>query len=82
MARVLFTSNLHRFTGVAETEAAGATLREVLDALDAAVRHYLVDDRGELRRHVAVFVDGERAEMDAALAPGATVHVMQAPSGG
>jgi len=88
--RVVFTANLHRYTGgVDELEADGATVAELLVALDDRIpglRHYLVDDRGALRPHVNVFVNGEPVEdrptlgdpLDAA----ATVHIMQALSGG
>jgi sulfur-carrier protein len=66
-----------------------ATLAEVLDAafgpwpiLASRVR----DERGEIRRHVNVFVDGEdakRAEgVHTPVGPQATVHVINAVSGG
>jgi sulfur-carrier protein len=44
------------------------------------------DERGEIRRHVNVFVDGEDAKRAAGVAtevgPASTVHVVNAVSGG
>lgn len=68
---------------------AQASLGEVLDAafapwplLGSRVR----DERGEIRRHVNVFVDGEDAKRAAGtrtpVGPGSTVHVINAVSGG
>lgn len=67
----------------------GATVRAVLDAatagrplLEARVR----DERGVLRQHVNVFLDGEDirrlAGLDTRVAAGAVVHLLPAVSGG
>jgi molybdopterin converting factor small subunit len=67
----------------------GAALSEVLDrafepwpVLARRVR----DERGEIRRHVNVFVDGEDAKrlngVATPVAASATVHVVNAVSGG
>jgi len=88
--RVVFTANLRRYTGgLAEVDASGARVCDLLDSLDERIpglRHYLVNDRGALRRHVNVFVEGEpvadRAALTDDVASDATVHVMQALSGG
>ena len=70
-------------------QAGGATVGEVLGAVFAErpqVRGYVLDERGRLRKHVCVFVDGTRLTNAAALGhavrPEATLHVMQALSGG
>jgi molybdopterin synthase sulfur carrier subunit len=46
----------------------------------------VLDDRGRLRKHVCVFVDGTRltnaAALDHAIPAQAKLHVMQALSGG
>lgn len=51
-----------------------------------AVRTYVLDDTGALRRHVTVFVGNDQvAHRDALAAPvgdGTTIHVFQALSGG
>jgi len=90
MAKVVLTSNLREYTGgVAETEARGTTVSEMLVDLDAQVpglRAYVVNETGALRRHVNIFVDGElvsdRATLTDALTPKSTVHILQAVSGG
>ena len=59
MARVNFTTNLRKHVQCPEEECDGATVREVLDAYFAKhprVRSYMLDEHGELRHHVVVFV--------------------------
>jgi molybdopterin converting factor small subunit len=71
--------------GRTEVPGEGATVLEVLRALEAAhprLRGWILDDRGEIRRHVAVFVDGERVEDDAPLGEGARMEIVGAVSGG
>ena len=89
MARVHFTPNLERHVECAVREAAGATLREVLDrAFDRnpRLRGYVLDDHGGLRRHMVVFVDGlaarDRRGLSDPVAADAEVFVMQGLSGG
>lgn len=66
-----------------------ATVRAVLDAYFAtapAVRSYVLDDLGAVRKHVAVFVDGDlvtdRAGLTDPVTATSKVHVFQALSGG
>ena len=89
MARVVFTENLQRHVACPPTSAAGTTVRDVLDAVFAQnprARGYVLDDRGELRHHMVVFIDGEmlrdRAGLSDPVGPDAEVYVMQALSGG
>lgn len=90
MARVVFTANLRPYTrGVAEMEAEGARVCDLLLAIEAEIqglRHYLVDDQGALRRHVNVFIDGamvrDRRGLTDPLRPASEVLIMQAISGG
>lgn len=84
-----FTKNLERHVACPSGEHAGGTVREVLDAYFAAhpgVRGYVLDERGVLRKHMNVFVDGEqladRRHLSDAVAPGTQIYVMQALSGG
>ena len=60
------------------------TVGEVIDLLDArwpGIRERLCDG-GEIRQYVHVYVDGERATLDTAVAPAAKVHVIPAMAGG
>lgn len=89
MPQVTFTANIQRHVSCPDAEAAGTTVREVLEAYFAAhprARGYVLDDQAALRRHMAVFVDGilirDRARLSDAVSPGSTVAVFQALSGG
>jgi molybdopterin synthase sulfur carrier subunit len=62
-----------------------ATVAEVLDGLDErwpGMRDRLRDSTPRIRRHINVFVDGERASLETRLAPGAKVFIITAVSGG
>ena len=62
-----------------------ASVGEAIDALEArwpGMRDRLCDTTPRLRRHINVFVAGERASLETRLAPGAEVLVMTAISGG
>jgi len=67
----------------------GATVREVLDALFAqypTLRGYAVDERGALRHHVVVMVDGaavrDKEKLDEPVPANGEVYLFQALSGG
>lgn len=89
MPIVTFTRALERFLDAPSATAAGATVREALDAVFAsrpALRGYVLDDQGALRRHVAVYVNGapvrDRARLTDPVGPDDEVFVLQALSGG
>jgi molybdopterin synthase sulfur carrier subunit len=63
----------------------GASVGEVLRELERQhprITGWVLDEHGRVRRHVNVFVGGERVREDARLAPGATLHVLPSISGG
>lgn len=85
----MFTKALQRHVECPADDVTGSTVAEVLAGYferHPGVRHYVVDDQGQLRKHVAVFVGGEqvhdRRAMSDPVAPGSEVYVMQALSGG
>lgn len=90
MPLVRFTSHLTRyFPGIEPLEVDATTAKEAIDAVEAkhpGFLHYVCDERGVLRKHVNVFVDGEmvhdRRALSDALKPESEVFVMQALSGG
>ncbi len=89
MVSVVFTRNLERHLEVGPKQVGGDTVRAVLEAVFAEhpkLRGYLLDDQGALRKHVTVFVDGEklldRAGLSDPTPDGCEVSVMQALSGG
>lgn len=89
MPRVTFTQNIQRYVDCPVVEVAGATVREVLDAVFASnprAKGYVLDDQSAVRKHIAVFVGGQqirdRVSLSDPVAPDAEVYVMQALSGG
>jgi hypothetical protein len=89
MADVAFTPNLQRHVECPRRDAPGSTVREVLEGVfsdNPRLRGYIVDERGALRRHMIVFVDGrqisDRQRLSDRVGPRSEIYVMQALSGG
>ena len=89
MPRVVFTSHLQRHVQCADMAVGADTLRATLEAVFAAqpqVRDYVLDEQGHLRKHVFVFIDGERLRdrerLDIPVRGDSEIHVMQALTGG
>ena len=87
MPRVVFTSHLQRYFDCPEAQVNARTLRGALQQVferQPRARDYVLDEQGELRRHVFVFVDGERVRegLETPLGGDAQVYVMQALTGG
>jgi molybdopterin converting factor small subunit len=71
--------------GNREVAIEGASVGEILRELERRhpkIEGWVLDEHGRVRRHVNVFVDGERVREDAAVASDATVHVLPSISGG
>jgi molybdopterin synthase sulfur carrier subunit len=89
MPSVRFTRNIQRHVECPTREVPGATLHDVLDAYFATnerARGYVLEDDGRLRKHMAVFIDGEqigdRDRLSDAVPAGAVIDVVQSLSGG
>ncbi len=89
MPRLAFTRNIQRHVACQDTEAAGATVREVLENFFAAnprARAYILDDQSALRKHMAIYLDGELINDRLGLSDPTfgvrEIHVFQALSGG
>ncbi len=89
MPRVVFTPQLQRHVASPTCEVAATTVRAALDSVFAdhrALRGYVLDDQGHLRKHVVIFVDGarirDREALSDVLEPDSEVYVLQALSGG
>jgi sulfur-carrier protein len=71
--------------GRRELELDGATVREVLCALEdehPAIAGWILDERVKIREHVNVFVNGERGREETAIAADDRIHVLPSISGG
>ncbi|HEY0336907.1 MAG TPA: MoaD/ThiS family protein [Burkholderiales bacterium] len=89
MPRVVFTSNLQRHVACPEREVSGTTVAQALEAVFAEapqVREYVLDEHGHVRKHVAIYVDGQRISdrerLSDRVGPASEVYVLQALSGG
>jgi len=85
--RVVVPTQLRSYTaGAAEVAAMGATLDAVLVDLDRqfpGFRFRVIDEQDRVRRHIIIFVGGEREEnLAAAIPAGAEVQIVGALSGG
>ena len=89
MARINFTPQLQRFTTTPVVETSASNLRDALEASFATnpqLRGYVLDEQGHVRKHVAIFVDGQmlrdRHDLSMNLAASSEIYVLQALSGG
>jgi hypothetical protein len=87
--RVAFTANLERHLSCPVQTVPGDTVRAVLDGVFATqprLRSYILDDQDRVRRHVAIYINGERIADRLRLADAVDeadeVFVFQALSGG
>jgi molybdopterin synthase sulfur carrier subunit len=86
---VSFAPALTRHVPCAPQEVEASTVGCALDAAFRAapgMRHYVLDEQGGVRKHVALFVNGEmllrQAALDRPLAAGDRLMVIQALTGG
>lgn len=89
MPRVVFTPNLQRHVECPPTAVEATTVAEALDLVFASyprLRGYVVDERGSLRKHMTVFIDGnqiiDRSKLGDMVQSTSEIYVMQALSGG
>ena len=66
---------------VIDAGSVGELLRE-LERAQPAVGGWILDERGVIRRHINVFVNGERAREDTSVGPEDRIEVLPAISGG
>ena len=64
-----------------EAATVGEALRE-LERAQAALRGWILDERGHVRRHINVFVNGDSAQEDTAVGGDDRIDVLPAISGG
>jgi sulfur-carrier protein len=86
---VTFAASLQRHIPCQPQNVSPANLREVLKAALLAapdLTHYMFDDQGNIRKHVAIFINRDmlqnRADLTQILKSGDQVLVVQALTGG
>lgn len=86
MLKIHFTSALKRFYPDLKTISVEAS--DIPSALDQCEAHYpgiksfLLEDDGQLRKHVNVFVGEELASLESDVKPQDKIYIFQALSGG
>jgi molybdopterin converting factor small subunit len=86
VAVVRLRGPLKRLAGDSSTqEIPGASVGELLRELERAhpaMSGWVLDERGHIRQHINVFVNGERRSEEAPVADGDRIDVLPAISGG
>lgn len=90
MPTIKFTANLKRFyPELSEIEMDSLDLNEILDELESrfkGLKDYVVDEQGQLRKHVNIFIGDEliqdRIKLSDAVKPTDEIYIIQALSGG
>jgi molybdopterin converting factor small subunit len=84
--KVVITSPLRSYTKDREVDAAGETLAALLIDLDrqyTGIRFSMVDEQGQVRPHMRIFVNGEQVfDLTQTLGAADEVQIVQALSGG
>jgi molybdopterin converting factor small subunit len=86
MATVRLRGQLEKLAGGESTvDVDAGTVTELLQQLEqdySGLEGWILDERGVLRRHINVFVNGEPAEPDAAIEDRDKIEILPAISGG
>lgn len=89
MVTVRFTSHLRQHLSSPECRVEASQVREALNRVfdeSPKLRGYVIDDQDQLRKHVAVFLNGalvrDRHGLSDPVKAGDEIYVMQALSGG
>jgi molybdopterin converting factor small subunit len=86
MPKLILMGSIRQYSGGRDVvEVEGATARAAIASLEKAypaLRGWVVDEQGALRRHVKLFVRSEAVSLDATLGPRDELHIVAAISGG
>jgi len=86
MAIVRLRGQLEKLAGgESELDVEAGTVNELLTQLEqdhSGLEGWILDERGVLRRHINVFVNGEPAEADTELEAKDKIEILPAISGG
>ncbi|UXX77971.1 MoaD/ThiS family protein [Reichenbachiella carrageenanivorans] len=90
MPTIKFTANLKRFyPTLTAVHSDALDLHSILEELEGqfkGLRDYVVDEQGQLRKHVNIFIGNElihdRVKLSDPVQPDDEIYIMQALSGG
>jgi hypothetical protein len=90
MPTIKFTYALKRFfPKLKDIPANGGSLPEIFKEIETnypGISSYVLDERGSLRRHVNIFIDGkminDRTKLSDSFSSNSEIYIMQALSGG
>jgi len=90
MPKIRFTSNLKRFyPKLKEVSSSAESIKEALNDIERSypgISDYIIDDSGQLRKHVNIFIGDElvkdRVNLNDSVCEDDVVYIMQALSGG
>mgnify|MGYP000120733460 CR=1 FL=1 len=85
MARVMLRAPLSELCGGRSHELEGATVKDVLAALERAhpaIAGWVLDEQGRIREHVNVFVNGTAGDERTQVGETDQLHVLPAITGG
>ena len=90
MPKVNFTSNLKRFyPGLETVEVSVGTIADAvaqIGTIHQGLIDYIIDEKGELRKHVNIFIGNnmisDRIKLSDKLSENDEIHIIQALSGG
>jgi sulfur-carrier protein len=85
MAIVRLRGQLEKLAGSSQLTIEGASVGELLQALEqehSGLEGWILDERGVLRRHINVFVNGEPAEPETTVDEKDKLEILPAISGG
>lgn len=89
MPQIVFAPAIQRHQPCPPLQVAAGTVNDALGQAFSAqpqMRDYILDDQGRLRRHVAIFIDGQviedRLHLTDPVGVSAEIYVVQALSGG
>ncbi len=85
MATVRLRGQLEKLAGTSQLSVGGDTVGDLLKALEeehSGLEGWILDERGVLRRHINVFVNGEPATPDTPTEDKDRIEILPAISGG
>ena len=85
MATVTLRAPLKQRAGTDSIEVQGATVAEIVRALEdqaPAIKGWVADEQGRIRRHVNVYVNGEPSKEEDSVAPNDRIDIIHAITGG